>query len=431
MKDLLYLVHRIPYPPNKGDKIRSFNILKHLSTHYRIHLGTFIDDPDDWRYVPELEAYCTSLCVRPLSRRAGKLRSLTGLLTHEALTLPYFRDRVMARWVDRVLADGVERALVFSSPMAQYLPARRSGLHTVIDLVDVDSEKWREYAQRHRFPMSWIYRREGERLLAFERGLVSRGAALVLVTTEEAALLERLAPEVAGHVHVVENGVDAEYFSPEHAFDSPYEKDEAPVVFTGAMDYWANVDAVEWFARQILPAVRAVVPAAVFLIVGARPAPAVERLASLPGVRVTGGVYDVRPYLAHARVSVAPLRVARGVQNKVLEAMAMGVPVVATPEALDGLRWEPGAGVIAEQEPNAFARRVSDILADTSGRSRRQSTAAREWACTHYDWRNKLRGFSDLLELSTAGATPAAIPTVEPVPAVPAPCASTPITYCE
>ena len=417
MNELLYLTHRIPYPPNKGDKIRSFNILKHLAGHYRVHLGTFIDDPDDWRHVPELQRYCADVCVRPLSPRGAKLRSLAGLVTGEPLTLPYYRDRALARWTDRVLAGGVRRALVFSSAMAQYLPANTGGLHTVIDLVDVDSEKWRQYAQRHRFPMSWVYRREGERLLAFERGLATRGAGLVLVTPEEAALFKRLAPEASEHVHAVENGVDAEYFSPDHVFDSPYAQREAPVVFTGAMDYWANVDAVEWFAQGILPAVQARVPEAVFVIVGARPTPAVKRLERLPGVRVTGSVHDVRPYLAHARVSVAPLRVARGIQNKVLEAMAMAVPVVATPEALDGLRWEPEAGVIAEQDAQAFAQRVAGILADDSGLPRRLAAAARQWVCAHYDWRSQMQGFSDLLEQRTAEAAPATIPTAGPVPA--------------
>ena len=417
MNDLLYLVHRIPYPPNKGDKIRSFNILKHLASHYRVHLGTFVDDPDDWRHVPELEAYCASVCVRPLSPRLAKLRSLRGLLTGDPLTLPYYRDRALARWVDRVLNGGVDRALVFSSAMGQYLPAQPGGLHTVIDLVDVDSEKWRQYAQRHRFPMSWVYRREGERLLAFERGLATRGAGLVLVTPEEAALFRRLAPEAADRVHAVENGVDAAYFSPDEGFDSPYAPHEAPVVFTGAMDYWANVDAVEWFARVILPAVRARMPEAVFVIVGARPTPAVQRLGQLPGVRVTGSVHDVRPFLAHARVAVAPLRVARGIQNKVLEAMAMAVPVVATPEALDGLRWEPGTGVIAEQDPQAFAQRVAGILADDSGDARKLAAAARRWVCARYDWRSQMQGFSDLLEQRKAEATPAKIPSAGPAPA--------------
>ncbi|MFO8155042.1 MAG: glycosyltransferase, partial [Thiohalospira sp.] len=263
---------------------------------------------------------------------------------------------------------------------------------------------------------SWVYRREGERLLAFERTLATRGHGLVLVTPEEAALFARLVPEAADRVHAVENGVDAEYFSPDHIFGSPYAQHEAPIVFTGAMDYWANVDAVEWFAQVILPAVQARVPEAVFVIVGARPTPAVQRLARLPGVYVTGSVHDVRPYLAHARVSVAPLRVARGVQNKVLEAMAMAVPVVATPEALDGLRWEPDAGVIAEQDPHAFAQRVAGILADDSGLRRSQAAAARAWVCTHYDWRSKMQGFSDLLEQRTTEAAPATIPTAGPVP---------------
>lgn len=340
MRELLFLAHRIPYPPDKGDKIRSFHLLRHLARAYKIHVGAFVDDPRDWRHVEYLKKMCGETCFVALQATRAKLRSLAALGTGEPLTLRYFRNPELARWVGDILASGrVERALVFSSAMAQYLEgASGQRLRRVLDFVDLDSDKWRQYSRRTRGPVRWLYRREAERLFEFERRYAMAFDASFFVSEAEARLFTAQAPETSARVSVVENGVDADYFSPGRSYSNPYDADEVVLVFTGAMDYWANVDAVEWFAREVLPRVRLDFPAACFYIVGARPVRAVRDLADLPGVRVTGAVPDVRPYLAHARVAVAPLRIARGVQNKVLEAMAMGRPVVASPQAVDGIR---------------------------------------------------------------------------------------------
>ena len=163
MEELLFLAHRIPYPPNKGDKIRSWHILKHLARSYRVHLGAFVDDPGDWRYRDRIEQLCASTCLLPLHPAAAKLSSLGGLLSGTALSLSYFRDRRMQRWVNTMLERSeIQKVFVFSSPLAQYvLTATSPEMRRVIDFVDVDSDKWRQYAERKRWPFSWLYRREG------------------------------------------------------------------------------------------------------------------------------------------------------------------------------------------------------------------------------------------------------------------------------
>jgi len=402
MSELLFLVHRIPYPPNKGDKLRSFNVLKQLGRDYRVHVGAFIDDEDDWRHVDAVRAMAGECHFARLMPWKARLRSLPALLGGAPLSLPYYRNSALQHWVDKLLAERpVRRIIVFSGAMAQYVdgPAYRN-LRRIVDFVDVDSDKWRQYAQSRPWPMNWIYRREARTLLAYERRIAGEMEASVFVSASEAALFKQLAPETAARVWDIHNGVDTVYFDPAQDYPMPYAAAEKAIVFTGAMDYWANVDAVTWFAREIFPAVRAREAAAQFHVVGARPTTAVQQLAQLPGVKVTGAVQDIRPYLAHARVAVAPLRIARGVQNKVLEAMAMARPVVATPEALDGIVCRVGDEVIMAEDAAAFADKVCAMLANVpSG----LMDAARRRVVQDYSWEGNLRRFETLLEGSSLG----------------------------
>ncbi|MBW8897819.1 MAG: TIGR03087 family PEP-CTERM/XrtA system glycosyltransferase, partial [Massilia sp.] len=343
MKDLLLLIHRIPYPPNKGDKIRSYHLLKHLARHYRVHLATFVDDPDDWQYVPHVEALCASSHFAGMKPLVARMRSLLALLKNRSLSLEYYRDPSLARWVDETVAKhNIERVLVFSGAMAQYADPYRSA-RRVVDFCDVDSDKWRQYADQKSWPMNWLYRYEARQLLAYERRVARDYDASLFVSAPEADLFRQLAPESTAKIGHFSNGVDTDYFSPDQPHADPYPAGERALVFTGAMDYWPNVDAVQWFAADIFPALRERFAGLKFYIVGSRPAPAVQELARLPGVVVTGTVPDVRPYIAHAAVSVAPLRIARGIQNKVLEAMAMATPVVVSPQALEGIDAVPGS----------------------------------------------------------------------------------------
>ena len=398
MENLLFLAHRIPYPPNKGDKIRSFHLLKYLSSRYRVFLGAFVDDPEDWRYEATLREMCHEVFLVGITSFRRRMRSLTAFLSGEALSLAYYRHRKMAGWVRAYIRDaGINRVLVYSSPMAQYvLGSNGHDLHRVVDFVDVDSEKWRQYGQRHTWPMSWIYAREGSRLLSFERKVAGSFDASVFVTAQEAQLFQRLAPEVAGRLAILENGVDTTFFAPNRDYSNPYSRSEKALVFTGAMDYWANVDAVIWFAEEVFPHILSQVPEAVFYIVGARPAADVRELDANTGVRVVGAVEDVRPFLYFAHAAVAPLRVARGVQNKVLEAMAMGKPVVATPAAMEGIHLDEDCGTLASDDPNELAGYAVNLL--TTGGPEGLGAKGRESVLRHYAWSGKLARLQALLE---------------------------------
>jgi sugar transferase (PEP-CTERM/EpsH1 system associated) len=392
---LLLLVHRIPFPPNKGDKVRSYRILRHLAERYRVFLATFIDHPDDWAHLPTVEKWCEAVCARPLHPRAGRLASLRGLITGEALSLPYYRDRALQDWVrGMVRRHRIGHAVVFSGAMAQYLeglPLQRR----VVDFCDVDSEKWRQYAPTKPWPLNWVYAREGRRLLEFERRVALAAEASLFVTRPEAELFERRLADGAARVAVMENGVDTAHFSPDRAAASPFPPGGPVVVFTGAMDYWPNVDGVCWFARDIFPRLRHTFTNLRFWVVGMNPSAEVRALASAGNVVVTGTVPDIRPYLAHADAVVAPLRIARGIQNKVLEAMAMGRPVVAHPACLEGLSAGVGVEVLVAAEPEEYVRRVAQALGPAGPAI---GAAARARVAERYDWARQLAVLDRALE---------------------------------
>lgn len=396
MKELLYLAHRIPYPPNKGDKVRSFNELKYLAKNYKVHLGAFIDDANDWQHVETLKQFCGETCFVALNSQLAKIKSVQGFLSGEALTLPYYKNKKFANWVKQILASRpIQHVLIYSSPMAQYVPTDKR-LRKIADFVDVDSDKWQQYSKTKSWPLSWIYSREAKKLAAYERKIAAEFDATILVAPHEADLLRKIAPESADRIYYAKNGVDAEFFSPQHLLENPYSKDEVPLVFTGAMDYWPNIDAVEWFADQVYPLVKKTQPKATFYIVGARPAATLDRLKSVSGITITGSVADVRPYISHAALSVAPLRIARGIQNKVLEAMAMEKAVVVSTQAAAGIAADDGRDfVITETDANQFANAVCDLLKGDVTQS--IGKAARQRVLNDYSWHANLSCLDTLL----------------------------------
>jgi sugar transferase (PEP-CTERM/EpsH1 system associated) len=389
MATLLYLVHRLPYPPDKGDKLRSYHLLKHLSAQHRVFVGAFIDDPADRVHLRSLREQCAGLHVSRLRPRLARLRSLAALVGGTSLTERYYRDRGMAEWVRQTVQDEhIDSAVVFCSSMAQYVEGLPR-LRVLVDFVDVDSVKWTQYAEHRAWPLSWLYRCEGRRLLQAERRIAARASRSFFVTDQEAALFKRLAPECGAMVEPLGNGVDAAFYSPDPRRASPFEPGERPLVFTGAMDYWPNVDAVRWFAEAVLPALRAAHPRLRLHIVGRNPAPAVRALAG-PAVNVTGTVPDVRPWLQHAAVVVAPLRLARGIQNKVLEAMAMGRPVVASRDCAEPI-GAPRDALLAAAHEQDFVSLV-DALLRAPERAAAMGRAARALVQQRFSWGAHLSG---------------------------------------
>lgn len=395
---LLFLCHRIPYPPDKGDKIRSWHLLRELSKDFAIHLATFVDNDDDWIHVPTLRAYCDRVSCLPLNPRRATLRSLPGFFLGDPLGLHYYGSRAMQREVRHCLgALDIQCVLVFSSVMARFLPEHQRLKRLVVDFVDVDSDKWLQYAPRKAWPLSWVYRREGERLLEYERSVARRADASLFVSKDEASLFRHKAPETAARTGHFENGVDSDYFSAAHALENPYKDGQEALVFTGAMDYWPNVDAVVHFAQEIFPHLRAERPGLQFWIVGSGPSAEVRELAS-QDVLVTGRVPDVRPYIAHALAAVAPMRIARGVQNKVLEAMSMGRPVLVSSLGLEGIAAQPGEAVLCCASLDDYRQALKQLPASGPKLGRR----AREYVLGNSNWSANVQPVRALLRAEGA-----------------------------
>ena len=359
--EMLFLAHRIPYPPDKGDKIRSWRLVEHLSKRFRLHLAAFVDDRTDFSHEAFLKSVCESVFLAPLDPLAAKARSAAGFVTGEPLSFPYFRDGRMQRHVSELRERDLAMEFAFSSSMAPYLEPVKKGRPRLIDLCDADSEKWRQYASETAGPMSAVYAREAERLAAAETAIINRVDAAFAVSESEAAIFNARA-DADRQCDWFGNGVDIDHFRPRADRAAP--EPSADVVFTGAMDYRANIDAVDWFVREVWPVVRLKAPQARFAIVGARPAKAVKALDGKNGIAVTGRVSDVRPYIQHASAAVAPLRMARGVQNKMLEAMAMARPVVATSGAAEGIDAREGEEFILADSAAEFAASVLWLMSE-------------------------------------------------------------------
>lgn len=397
MADVLFLAQRIPFPPNKGEKIRSYRLLERLARRHRVHLGCLIDDPDDWQHTGTVRDMVTDAHFGRIDRRRSRLLSARGLLTAEALSVTYFASASLRLWVRRVLAEVKPKAVVVSSSnMAPYVldEANRPGL-MVADVVDVDSAKFAHYAREARPPMRWVYGREAEYVADLERRVAQEAAWCTLVSAPEADLFRQVAPRGRARVLGVPNGVDTAFFSPDHPSVSPYDGAGPVLAFTGHMDYPPNIDAALWLATEILPLVRKRVPSARLAVVGANPVREVQALADRPDVLVTGRVPDVRPYVRHAAVSVAPLRIARGIQNKVLEAMAMARPTVVTEAALTGIAATPGRDLLLAETPEAIAAAVAEAL--EPARARELATAARRFVVEHHGWDHTFAAFDECL----------------------------------
>ena len=401
MSGTLFLPHRVPFPPDKGDKIRSFHLLKALARRGPVYLGTFGETAAELATGPALREWCVGTCLRPLRKPVALARAALGALLGRSLSQGYYHDPGLQHWVRELVATGkVDRIVVFSSSMVPYTFGLPQQVRVVTDLCDVDSDKWAQYAAGRRglkgLPARLVYAREARTLAALEKRTVQSCAASIVISEAEADLLAKVAGCPRERVDVVRNGVDLAYWNPADsavlAQPSPFAAGEQALVFTGAMDYRANADAVTWFANEVLPRVRAMAPAARFWIVGSNPTAAVQQLAGAQ-VTVTGRVADVRPFLAHATVAVAPLRVARGVQNKVLEAMGMARPLVATPAALQGLGAVQVAGLGIGESAEEVAAAV--LLALHTGGN---APALREFVAAQFGWEPQLAHFLQLVE---------------------------------
>jgi sugar transferase (PEP-CTERM/EpsH1 system associated) len=396
---VLYLTHRVPFPPDKGDRIRNYHVLRELAKRGRVWLACLADEPVPDPTRAALTKLCERVAVVPVSGKRRWLRAGWSLLVGRSLTEGAFRepelDTTLSAWVPEA---GFAAAVVSASSLAPYL--RRNGLEKlpgIVDLVDVDSQKWLDFAASAKPHKRWLYKLEGRRVRKLERKLAETAKTVTIVSRAECDVFDSFTRP--GRGTVATNGVDLDYFRPQP--DTP----TVPAcAFVGAMDYLPNVDGAVWFARDIWPRIRDKYPTAEFRVIGRKPAPAVAKLAELPGVVVTGSVPDVRPFVASAAVAVCPIRIARGLQNKVLEAMAMAKPTVAAPAAIAALGVTVGTHVLSPTTPDDWVRDVCELF-DNPTRGEQLGRAAREYVEGHHHWDRCLKPLMD----AVFSATPPAV----------------------
>ncbi len=424
---ILFLVHRVPYPPNRGDRIRSFNLLKFLSERADVHLAFLAESEPSTQTMSVLGDKCRRVqhnCIAAgrLGRRTRWAKAAWSLARGRTATEGLFASNqlreIVERWARETAFDAV---VVFCSSMVQYTSVPGlNGVPVIVDLVDVDSQKWHGYADGCRGPGRLFFRLEARRLRRLEATLAQAASAVTLVSEAEAQLYRGHCPNDI--THAVPNGVDLDYFSPadfsietslnetglnETATNGP--PAAGRVTFVGALNYRANIDGINWFVENAWPAIHDRFPQATFDLVGSNPTPIVGRIARREGVRLIGQVDDVRPHLAEADVVVAPLRVARGIQNKVLEALAMGKAVVASPQAAEGIAITPGEHLLVAKTPGQWSQAVGRLFSQTDLRAS-LGRAGRDYVEKNHRWEVQLAPFATLPGL-------AGVLSKDPIPA--------------
>jgi sugar transferase (PEP-CTERM/EpsH1 system associated) len=391
--DILFLCHRIPYPPDKGDKIRSFHLLDHLAARHRVRLVAAADDPGDLRHATALESKAEAVRVVPFGRAGALARAAAGLVAGRPLSVAWFPvARLEAEARRLVAARRPDVILAFS---AQTAPAAlRLGPPVVLDLVDRDSAKWAQYGTWLGPPRRWVYALEARRLARAEERWIGRSASSLVVSAHEKSLFPA---RLASRLEVVRNPVRMDAFSADRGREEPH-----TILFAGALDYWPNRDAVGFFARDVMPAVRRAFPGAVFRVVGPRAPVALTRLEGHHGVHFTGYVADIRDEYSRATISVAPFRFTQGALNKVMEAMASGLAVVATPEAVRGIGVGHGQGARLGRTAEELAARAVELLGDPAAR-RDVGAAGRRFVAEQFGWPGDLGRLDAILETAVRG----------------------------
>jgi len=383
---VFYFTHRVPFPPDKGDRIRTYHLLLQLAEKANVWLLALADEPVTPAVTARLAGLCEQLAIVPVKSGLRWWRAAASLLLGNSLSEGLFHEPLAERILTRWLADTHFSAfLASSSAVAPLLLRHRSKLSPggaiVIDMIDVDSQKWLDYATKTWGPLRFLYRLEGQRVRQLERRIAREADTIAVVSHAEARIIDEFAGP--GRTTVAENGVDLDYFQP---YPATIHSIEQPLVaFVGAMDYWPNVDAVTWFVENVWRDVRSRYPETRFRIIGRNPIRVIRSLHARDGIEVTGAVPDVRPEIAPAAIVVAPLRIARGVQNKVLEAMALGKAVVASPPALNALSVTPGREVLRAESASDWLNAICHLL-DSPSRRRELGDTARAYVERHHHW---------------------------------------------
>ncbi len=393
--NILYACHRIPYPPHKGDKIRSFHQIRHLAKRHGVHLFALADRRSDLDFAAPLRGFCRTVEVVYLDPRLARLKALAALAGSGPMTLPYFHATRLKRKIrEAIKRRNFDVAVAYSSGMLPYL--LEQGIPLAIDFVDLDSQQWLQYAASSKPPWKWMYALEGRRLFEYEKYASARAEVSILVTAREGRVLEEQgAPR---RLEAVPLGVDLDHYRLDLTPDPELASLPGPkLIFVGFMAYRPNVEAVIRIVKRILPAVASALPKILFVAVGADPPKAVRDLHDGRTVFVTGRVEDPRPYLRAADLALVPLDLGRGIQTKVLEAMAMNLPVVLTEQAASGVGAEPGRDYLVAKSDEELARAVLVLLKDRE-RASALAAAGRRFVKEHFGWEDKLLRYEKILE---------------------------------
>ncbi len=376
MKRILFISHRIPYPPDKGDKIRSFNEIKYLSKNSLLDILTFVDHPKDYQYENQLKKYCNKLYIYPIKKLFHGFKAAYFFVIGKTLSEGYYFSRKIQKKVNELLSsNNYELVFCYSSQIAQYIINK--DIPKLIDFCDVDSLKWKQYSERKIFPYNVILKIESERLARREKEIYNQFSLSLFSTNTEVKIFN---PPENNHIYVLPNGVDYEYFKPQTI------KKENSLIFVGTMNYFANVDAVLWFSKNVFPKILNKYPEMKFYIVGRNPD---SRLIALSenseNIIVTGYVEDIRPYIARSKLAVIPLRIARGIQNKILEAMAMEIPVVMPRNILNTFENLEENNVLVYDNESSIVDVIVNSVNDNA-LLERVGRKSREYVIKNHDW---------------------------------------------
>jgi sugar transferase (PEP-CTERM/EpsH1 system associated) len=394
--NILYVCHRFPFPPKRGGKIRPFNMIRHFqASGHRVTVCSLARSPEEAAEAAGIAPYCADFELVEVSEVQQFARMIVRLPLTTPSSMGYFHSPQLAHRVrERLARQTWDLIFVHCSSVAQYVEHVRD-VPKILDFGDMDSQKWLEYANYKPLPVSWGYRLEGTKMQRAEARLARRFDVCTATTRAEWQTLESYRTGAA--TDWFPNGVDSEFFCPA---PEPYDADT--ISFVGRMDYYPNQECMHRFCDEVWPLLRARRPALKLLIVGADPSAPIRKLADRPGVTVTGSVADVRPFVRASAAMVAPLAIARGTQNKILESMAMGVPVITSSAAAGGVDAEPGAHLLVAGTPSEQVEAIATILEQPEAR-RRLSLAGRERVLSHHSWGQSMHRLDDIVAGCVAG----------------------------
>ncbi len=394
---ILYVCHRFPFPPKRGGKIRPFNMIRHLARTHEVTVCSLVRSDAEAREGEGLAAHCRRYEMVRVHDPLQAARMVARLPTPVPSSFGFFHSNELARRIrTAVTRERFDLIFVHCSSVARYVEAIPD-VPKILDFGDMDSQKWREYAQSKPFPLSWGYGLEAWKLEREEARLARRFDLCTATTRAEWETLEAMGTGTS--TDWFPNGVDSDFFAPT---DKPYDADR--IVFVGRMDYYPNQECMAEFCAKVMPLLRAR-PATTLAIVGADPSPAMRELGKLPGVTVTGSVPDVRPYLHEAALMVAPLNIARGTQNKILEGMAAGVPVLASRVAAGGVDASAPEHLLTASTPDEYVEAILRVLGDPAERMR-LARAGRARMLSHHAWPQSMRRLDGIVERCLAQSRP-------------------------